>query len=232
MRTSVSSIAVACGLIAMAVAAAPPALAGNFGDPLTKQDKSIILRPADLTGSARHPQSVTSLQWGNDTAPTGCVRLDDGASVGNVAPRAIYRDIKVNRKLSWQNAIFEYTTAADAQASFDALRQHATAACNASKRVNQTADGDRTPVAVTTSTREGAGAGGRPHVVVESSEVLVDPAHAPKLARSLYGLHEFVLAGTGIVDVTIWQQTPMSARQRAQAAALSDVVAARYIASQ
>jgi hypothetical protein len=215
----------------VAVASAGPAFAGGFGDPLTSSDTTVVIRTSDLRLNTGVPVSVTSLQWGTGAFPSGCVPLDDGRSKGRPAPRSFYREILAKPDVRWQSAVYGYGSVDSALRSYEQLLDGSLSTCSGEVPQAESPNGDAVPSTATMTARMLPNtAADRPRFTVSTSWVIDDPGAAPDGAVDRYSYSCAMLVNDAIIDVVLFQPTPISAARKAEVRRLTNVVGSRYSA--
>ncbi|MGA1147115.1 MAG: hypothetical protein ACO3YU_08970 [Candidatus Nanopelagicales bacterium] len=227
IRRSLSTAAVS---LLLAVAIAPVSLARD----LEPGEAQWVLTPADVKLTGKVDESFTNAL--GPSIPQSCTSLSgQGSADGRESLSTIFGEVRGNDGTTWQSSVWTYKTPAAARRSYDQLKQRSLARCN---DLYNGLIGDDVPDMPAVQNQRSA-------VLPKSTAprsrfqrffsanttMLLDPAKARPGYEDTFEYATFALVGNAIVQVNMFQNTPVTPAQRTMSARVLNAISARYAAS-
>jgi hypothetical protein len=209
-----------------AAAVAPPAGAAEL-DPVLAV---AMLLPSDLSPAYGRTAKVWNNDLGAGVIPTSCTSGPAGAwAEGKVADRTYYKEIDFAKgKRMWQDTIYLYSTAAQARATYVDLLVGAKKHCSSTFRSTIGATGENIPVTQTNVTTVLSKASGMWRFAVGTNTALQDQTVANAKYHDSSGYGVFLLDGSSIHQVQVYQDSVITPLERKSAAKAAVSVATRF----
>jgi hypothetical protein len=216
-------VALAC---LSAAAVAPPVGAAEL-DPVLAV---AMLRPSDLSPAYGRATKVWNNDLGAGVIPTSCTSGPAGAwAEGKVADRTYFKEIDYAKgKRMWQDTIYLYSTAAQARATYVELLVGAKKYCSSTFQTTIGDAGESIPVTQTNVTTVLSKASGMRRFAVGTNTGLQDPASANATYHDSSGYGVFLLDGSSIHQVQVYQDSVITPLERKNAAKAAVSVATRF----
>jgi hypothetical protein len=199
---------------------------------LDPQLAAAMLRPNDLSATYGKTSDVWNNDLGRGVVPMSCTMGPSGSwAEGRVADTTYFKEIDYSRnQMIWQDTIFMYPTAAQARTSFMDLQRASLTNCSSTFDTTVGDAGENIPVTQVNVTTVLSKAMGMPRFAVETDTILKNQQQATDVYHDNAGYGVFLLDGSVIHQVQVYQDTPILRIERKNAAKAAAVVAARFSA--
>lgn len=227
IRRSLSTVAVS---LLLAVAIAPASQARD----LEPGEAQWVITPSDVkVAGAVNDESTNAL---GPTIPQACTSFSgQGTADGRESLETINGSFATKSGASWQSSVWTYKTAAAARRSYDQLKQRSIARCN-DLFTGLIGDDEADMPAVQNQRsavipKSAAPRSRYQRFFAANTTMLLDPATARPGYQDTFQYATFALVGDAIVQVNLFQNTPVTPAQRTSSVRALNAISARYAAS-
>ena len=227
IRRSISALAVS---LLVAAAFAPTAQARD----LEPGEAQWVITPSDVKVTGKLDNAFTNAL--GPTIPQSCTSFSgQGSADGRESLSTILGEFTTKDGSTWQSSVWTYKTPAAARRSYEQLKQRSIARCN---DLYDGLIGDDEPDMPAVQNQRSAvipkaAAPRSPYqrFFAANTTMLLDPANARPGYQDSFGYATFALVEDAIVQVNLFQNTPVTPAQRLDSTRALNAISARYAAS-